>query len=701
VVLALNITLSVFAAHTKVDLLLSHDAVRPGQTILAGVRLRMEDDWHTYWRNPGASGMATSIKWTLPKGMEAGDIQWPLPEKLPDEDLTTYIYHGEAVLVVPITIGATIPTGNVTIAAEVAWLECKEQCLPGDAKVSVPIEVSQEARASSNAPLIKGALEKIPESGEHSNPTARWEGPPKDETRQLILEWKSNTPSPEDDFYPNASDGFEVAGPTERLEAPAETVRLRKAVRTLNKVWPKEVSGLAVHINGKSSAGYEVSFKIEDSTPTSGATSPALPSGSSNLPQSLWVMLLYAFVGGLILNIMPCVLPVIALKILGFVSQSRDEPAKIRKLGMLYALGVLVSFLALAVMVIAVKAAGHKAGWGMQFGNPQFLVVLTVIVTLVALNLFGLFEISPGAQVMGAAGSLASKSGAGGAFFNGVLATVLATPCTAPFLGAALGFAFAQSSSVIVLVFSAVAAGLAFPYVLLSWNPRWLKWLPKPGVWMERFKVAMGFPMLATAVWLFSLAPIHYGGKSVWLGIFLVLVGMAAWVFGQFVQRGGSRIGLGWVAALVLLGGGYVFALENQMGWRSPEPPDEGVRSASGKGMIPWETWSPEAVATARAEQRPVLVDFTAQWCLTCQANKKIAIEVPDVVAKLKAINATALLGDYTRLPPAITDELNRFGRAGVPLVLVYPKNPAAPPIVLPEVLTPGTVLDALNRANQ
>jgi len=413
-------------------------------------------------------------------------------------------------------------------------------------------------------------------------------------------------------------------------------------------------------------------------------------------------MLLYAFIGGLILNIMPCVLPVIALKILGFVGEARSEPRRVRNLGLIYALGVLVSFLALAAIVIGVKAAGHHAGWGMQFGSPVFVVCLTTLVTLVALNLFGVFEVTLGGRALDAAGGLASKHGAAGAFFNGALATTLATPCTAPFLAPALGFAFAQSASVILLVFLFVGLGLATPYVLLSCNPAWLKFLPKPGAWMEKFKIAMGFPMLATVMWLLHVAASDYGRGVFWLGIFLVIFAFAAWIFGEFVQRGRMRRGISMIIVLVLLIGGYAFALEKELDWRvaMPEPSATGSLKESANG-VDWQPWSPEAVAQARAAGHPVLVDFTADWCLTCQVNKKLAIEIPSVRAKLKELNAVALTGDYTRFPDGITAELNRYNHAGVPLVLVYPKNSDAPAIVLPQILTPGIVLNALNRAAQ
>jgi thiol:disulfide interchange protein len=308
------------------------------------------------------------------------------------------------------------------------------------------------------------------------------------------------------------------------------------------------------------------------------------------------------------------------------------------------------------------------------------------LISLGALHLFGLFEVNLGGQVMGAAGDLASKHGAMGAFFNGVLATVLATPCTAPFLSVALGFAFAQPAGITMLVFLTVGLGLAFPYVLLSFEPRWLKFLPKPGAWMERFKIAMGFPMLATALWLFSLLATHYGQRSWWLGIFLVIVALAAWVFGEFVQRGRTGRAAGAIVALALLIVGYTAVVEGKLQWRSPELADvskpTGGTHPSG---IAWQVWSPEAVASARAEGRPVLIDFTAEWCLTCNAIVKPALEDASVRRKIEQTKAIPLIGDYTRFPENISEELTKFQSAGVPLVVVYPKDPNEPPIVLPQ----------------
>ena len=689
------------AAHTQARLFLAADTARPGDTVLAGVQLRMDPRWHTYWRNPGASGMATKIDWELPKGVTPGNILWPVPAKLPDEDLTTYIYTNEVVLLVPLKLAADRPTAPCRLKAEVSWLECDVQCVPGAQTVTASLNIATETKPSKEAALIDTWQKRLPKNGAGLAARAWWPEPPNGDSRSLVLEWNSSADAAHADFFPDASEDFEVQPATERVPADAGKIRLRKLVKRLSGDWPSEVSGLLVQQSGTNRAAFEVKLPIQY-LPTPGLSSSSQPTASGILATSLWKMLLYAFLGGLILNVMPCVLPVIALKIVGFVGQAKDDPRRVRRLGLIYALGVLVSFLVLAALVIGVKAAGHKAGWGMQFGNPQFLVALTALVTLVALNLFGLFEINPGARVMDAAGTLASKHGPAGAFFNGVLATILATPCTAPFLGAALGFAFAQTAGIIILMFVVVALGLAAPYVVLSWQPAWLKFLPKPGAWMERFKVAMGFPMLATAVWLFSLIPLHYGRRALWLGLFLVVLALAAWVYGEFVQRGRTHRGLGLAATLVLLIGGYLYAVEGQLRWRSPVADTSlaGPLKESPEG-IDWQRWSPAAVAQARAQGRPVFVDFTADWCLTCQANKRIAIDIPSVRAKLKEINAVALLGDYTRLPDDITTELNRYGRAGVPLVLVYPKHASEPPLVLPEALTPSLVLSALERAAQ
>ena len=691
---------------TQARLLLSAETARPGETVMAGIELRMPPGWHTYWRNPGESGVGkpTTVEWELPPGVTAGEILWPPPERFLETEFTTYIYHGQAVLLVPLKLATDLPKGKLDLQAKVSWLECEKACVPGSAKVKASLTVGDTSTPSKDAKLIEDGKGKLPRTDPSLAVRAFWDGSATEDTRALILEWLTNETVTAPDFYPYPSDAYEILPSTEQIPADPGKIWLRKKVKKTESAWPTQIQGLLVG-NPKGprpSLAHEVKLTIEGPKGPAGAAASTTPVGSK-AKKSLTKMLGFAFLGGLILNIMPCVLPVIALKILGFVNQSREAPQEVRKLGLIYALGVLFSFLILAGLIIGVQKAGHIASWGMQFSNPQFLIVMTILIALVALNLFGVFEVNLGGAAMGAAGNLAAKEGNAGAFFNGVLATTLATPCTAPFLAPALGFAFAQPPGIIVLIFLTIGAGLAAPYVVLSWQPAWLKYLPKPGAWMEKFKVAMGFPMLATAVWLLTLSTRRLGEEGVlWMGLFLVGLGLAAWIWGEFVQRGRKRIGLSMALCLAVLIFSYAYILEGQLHWRAPA---RKISSADGKQNDPngiqWQPWSPEAVQKARSEGRPVFVDFTASWCLTCQVNKKISIEIPSVQAKLKEINAVTLLADNSDSPPEIVAELYHFDRAGVPLVLVYPKDPKAAPLVLPEVLTPQIVLDALEQARK
>lgn len=693
------------APATAVRLLVPVEAARPGETVTVGIELTMQPGWHTYWRHGGDSGGPTTVRWELPPGVTAGEIRWPAPEWYLDNGFVTFVYHGRAVLLVPLTIAADAPPGPIELRAEVAWLECEKLCLPGRGRVSGRFEIGPEHRPSAYAATVAEAEGKIPPPLPAGAARAYWDGPPAGDTRALVIVWDAPGEGGTPDFYwAGGTRDFEVKAAGEVLPSGPGRALLRRTVESLEDRWPAAVSGLLVRRDAKGLplAAREVTLAIGNTPPADLAlvTEGAEAAGGRGAPRplSLPLALFFGVIGGLILNIMPCVLPVISLKILGFVREAGNRPEVVRRLGLIYALGVWFSFLVLAGVVIAVKQATGLASWGMQFSNPVFLVALTTLVTLVALSLFGVFEITLGAGVDDATGKLARQGGPAGAFFNGVLAVILATPCTAPFLGPALGFAFTASAPVIVAVFSAVAFGLALPYLLLSWNPAWLRVVPRPGPWMGRFKTAMGFPMLGTAVWLYTLAAPHFG-KAGWLalGLFLVVLAVAAWVYGEFIQRGG-RSAAAWVVCGALLATGYFGILERQLDWRTRRAPAPAGALAE-PGGIPWQPWSPAAVEAARREGRVVFVDFTADWCLTCKVNEKFAINTPAVREKLRAVNAVALLADNTLSPPEIAAELQLHGRAGVPLVLVYPRDAAQPPLVLPEVLTPGILLDALAQA--
>ena len=675
------------AAHTRVTLLLSNIAARPGDTVTAAVRLQMDPGWHTYWKNGGDAGGPTKIGWQLPAGVTAGDIQWPVPEKYSAEGLITYVYHNEAVLLVPLTLADDLKPGPLELKADVSWLECEKLCIPGDSTVTAALDIAASSRPSKDADLIESARSKLPPDGRNLNVRAQWEKPAEANKRLLILEWNNPDKADSFDFYPDGSDTYEIAPKTESISTTPGQPKLRLTVNKFEGDWPKAVSGLLINRAGDQVRAFAATVEI-GSVPAKG--------GSSG---GLMLNLVLALLGGVILNLMPCVLPILCLKILGVVNQQGKAAATARKQSLSYAGGVLVSFWIIAALVVL----GRLATWGEQFQDARFVVIITVLMTIVALNLFGVFEfILPGGALTSAA-ELSAREGVGGAFFNGVLAVVLGASCVAPLMAGAIGWAISQSPTVIVLTFTAIGAGLALPYVLLTFFPSLQRWLPRPGAWMEKFKMAMGFPMLATAAWLFSLVPDHYGRSGVlWVGMFLVLLAAAAWIFGEFIQRGSRGRLPAYVCALGCLGLGYGYGLEHKLDWRHPDYTAlAGTSSTITEGGIEWQPWSAEAVTQARAAGRPVLVDFTANWCLTCQANKASSIEIDSVRQKLKEINAVALLGDFTRKDPAIRDELKRFERAGVPLVLVYPRDAAAPPEILPALLTPGIMLEALEKAGK
>jgi thiol:disulfide interchange protein len=692
-------------AQTKVKLLLSHEIAKPGDTVTAAIELSSAPNWHTYWRNPGDAGLATTIEWELPPGITAGPIEWPVPHKMTLQSVGAYVYEGTEYLLIPLTIGADAKAGTFDLKAALSWLECEKVCIPQDGAVTNQLSIGNQSKPSAAASIIDKARERLPKKTSPFKVTASWAAGTNATNRTLIVEWPSDA-APKLDFYPYEAEGYTIETATQVQHADGK-VRIKKTVSLPDAAakWPQSIAGLVLtDATAKEPIGYEVKLapaELKASTSTAGAIQR--DANPSAVAPSILAVLGIAFLGGLILNIMPCVLPVIALKILSFVNQSGAEPKRARQLGLIYAVGVLASFAVLAGFLITVRAAGNIASWGMQFQNPIFLVVMITIVTLIALNLFGVFEVTLGGKAMGTASELASREGASGAFFNGVLATVLGTSCTAPFLAFAIGYALGQPALVILLVFLMMGLGLAFPYVVLTWNPKLLRLLPKPGVWMERFKFAMGFPMLATAVWLYSVAiEAHFGAQgALWLAMYLVIIALVAWIFGAFIQRAASRRGL----ALVIATGALVFAvgfvLEKELNWRNPDYTKLGNAITASAEDVNWQKWSHEAVAKAQAEGRPILVDFTASWCPICQVNKKTSIEIESVEKKLKEINGIAMIGDFTRKDPVIAEELKKFERYAVPLVLVYSADASEPPRVLPPTLTPGIVLEALDWAGK
>lgn len=690
-------------AQTRATLLIENLLATTNSTVLAAVQLEMPVDWHTYWSNPSdgdVGGLATTVQWELPPGITAGPIRWPVPHKLNEQDGHVYAYEGRMALIVPLTIASNAPAGLATLNARVAWLECKLECVKGSADVSTTLQIGAATVPSADAERIAQYQKRLPEPQRFPIQFQWITGKdPKISSIQLSF----SAPDGVWDFYPDSTPDITFEKSTEGRPSSEGRVLVSKDAKSSTGTWPDQISGLLIKNGpgGHAARAYEVRGQT-----STGKVLERVTDIMPELAPSFFKLLFFAFLGGLILNIMPCVLPVIALKILSFVRQGQESPARVRKLGLMYGAGVLASFAALAGIMIGLSLANRSVHQGVLFQSSTFLVLMAILVVLISLNLFGVFEVALDTSKLDGASTIARQEGYSGAFFNGVLATALATPCSAPFLSLSLGFALqpGQKPAVTLLMYLMAGFGLALPYVVLCFQPRWLKLLPKPGAWMVRFKVLMGFPMLGTAVWLFLLSSNHYDKDSMlWLGLFMVVIALAAWMFGEFVQRGATlrKLSGGVVAALVV--GAYAWMLESEADWRHPPSrtsSQSATRRVSGKHKIAWEVWSPEAIQEARAAGRPVFVDFTADYCTTCQGNTRLAIEVPAVMKKLQTIGAVTLMGDFTLDDPMIAAELRTYKRSGVPLVLVYSVNSDEPPKVLPELLTEKVVLAALEWAS-
>jgi thiol:disulfide interchange protein len=424
--------------------------------------------------------------------------------------------------------------------------------------------------------------------------------------------------------------------------------------------------------------------------------------GSAEHSQGFLVYVAFAFIGGFILNFMPCVLPVIAIKVLSLFEHAQQDAFKVRQLGLVFAAGIVSSFMVLAGIMIAIQAAGQKVGWGFQFQHPAFVIFMSVVVLLFALSLFGLFyvQVTVGQDKID---QLACKEGVTGTFFKGVLATVLSTPCTAPFLGSALGFAVSQPWWTILTIFFVIGLGMSLPYLLLTANPDWLKYMPKPGVWMEKFKESLGFVLLATVVWLLYVLGSQVGVEGVvWTGFFLVAVAFAAWIVSRFTDLTSTQTQKVkvWSVALFVVGLAYYYCIAIRPGLGAAMQGGEAASTKeSSEGPIAWERFSPDALNKHLTDGKTVFLDFTAQWCLTCKVNEQTVILSRPVVQKLKALNAVTIKADWTRQDPQITQMLNKFNRSGVPLYVIFPGKDPTRPILLPEVITPELVVQKLDEA--
>jgi len=672
------------------SLVSSEAAVQPGKPFVAALRLVHETGWHTYWVNPG-TGLATALKWKLPPGWKAGEIHWPVPLVIADREgnVTGNGYTGDLLLPVTLTPPADAPIGPVTLTVDAEWLMCQNVCVPGNATVSDTLTI---AAAEQSDPQWHDRIAAVDARLPRSD--ASWSFAAQREAKSIrlhVIPGPGAIPVPEKLHFfstdgviaydgaqstqPDPQGGVDLVLPISP-DGPADATGLH-GVLAATPGWRPDGSlpGLAVDTNWAPGVERDLRARLADPN-----AQPARPEVALHPETSLLGTLLLAFVGGLILNLMPCVFPVLGIKILGFVNQAGTDRKKVVTHGLSFTAGVFLSFWALAGVLAVLRHGGAQLGWGFQLQSPVFVFGLTAGLLVFALNLSGVFEFGLSATSIG--GSLQTKSGYTGSFFTGVLATVVATPCSAPFLAPALGAALTLSVGASFAVFSAIALGLSTPYLLLSAFPAAIKLLPRPGAWMETFKQFMAFPLYATVgglLWVLAGQVPEQGYLNVLLG--LVVIALAVWVYGRFggPMASPGRRRFGSLGGLVLLAAGAWVA------WPRAQQPED----------IVWEKWSPAEVAKLHDEGRIVYVDFTARWCATCQANKKLVFHSADVLRTFHDKHIATLRGDWTNQDPAITAELAKYHRSAVPFNQVWVPG-RSDPIILSELLRPGDVLKAV-----
>jgi len=646
--------------HAKATLIVDSSSIKPGKEFLLGVSFEIEPGWHIYYKEAGEAGMPTSVKWKLPPGFTAGELLWEKPHKFVDAGITTYGYSDKTLIAAKVTAPADLPVGKpVSLTADLQWLTCKEICLPGKGTISASVPVADSEPDKANAKAFS---------------TVGWTG--------------------------------KVSSLTD--DAHGQTTPIATTGSTPPTAGPGSTGGEATTSTAITGSTESATSSTETTSSEPGSTDAVLDEifgkvGEEKPAESVWYYLGFALVGGLILNVMPCVLPVIAIKVMSFIEQADEEPGRVRLLGLTFSAGILSSFMVLAAIVLGVRAAGQSVGWGFQFQYPGFVIVMSTIVLLFSLSLFGLFYVSFSAGQDGL-DKLASKEGFVGTFFKGVLATTLSTPCTAPFLGTALGFAFAQPEWVVLGIFFMSGLGMALPYLIFTAFPNLMKFCPKPGVWMEKFKESLGFVLMATVVWLLFVLGQQVGPEGqMWATYFLLTIALASWIISRYTDLTSTqerKIKVWSVAALLTIAGGYFFIFNQP----SIALSLSGVNSktkveTAGEEGTDWTPFTITALKDAVAAKKTIFLDFTADWCLTCKSNEKLFLNTPEVKKKFQDLKVETMKADWTTQDPDITKILNRFGRSGVPLYVVIPAERPKEKIVLPEVINTSLVIEALDKA--
>lgn len=729
-------TLEDLSPHSAARLIAETRSVRPGEPFTVGLLLTLDPEWHSYWKNPGDSGEPTSITWRLPAGFAAGPIQWPVPERIPFPPLVSYGYFDEVLLPVEITPPASlVPGDTVRLAGRATWLVCIEDCFPAEAELALalpvrnappepdPAAAQRFAEARARMPFVD------PRWSVEARATAEWIGlraaPPAGFPTEGVAELLFL--AAESDVLDHAAEqrwGFEDGAFSVRLARSGFSTGVPDTLRGVLVLTGRGDAGAPAPTAAARRHALELAAPVEAASPEGaaeraariaaegeGGTGAGSRAGAAST-LGLGLALLFAFLGGLILNLMPCVFPVLGLKVLGFVAHADGDRRGAALQGAAFAAGVLASFWVLGAVLLVLRAAGEGVGWGFQLQSPLFVGTMALLFFLLALVLLGVVEVGVGLTRLGSVGTAKLASGtrtdseyeklasryrtAGrhtvGSFGAGVLATVVATPCTAPFMGAALGWALVRPAAETMLVFTALGAGMAAPYVALSLAPGLVERLPRAGRWMETLKQALAFPLLATVVWLAWVFGLQTGvdGLTGLLAALLAL-GLGAWIAGRWGGPGaspGRRHAARVAAVAVGIAAGFLLV-------RAAESGPGATERANAAEAADWLPWSPVAEAEARAKGEPLLLDFTAAWCLSCQVNERVVLNTAEVRQAFARHGVTLMKADWTRRDPAVTDALAALGRSSVPVYALYPRG-GGDPVLLPSVLTKEIVLDAL-----
>lgn len=650
--------------HAKVELISEYKQVKKGETFWIGIKFNLIPHWHIYWKNPGDSGQAVNVSLTLPDEYTKQEMKWPTPNRIPYGFAINYGYENQVIFPIPIT--AKDLSSQTTLKAKINWLVCKKACVPENASLefNLPKVGDKNIVNVENQKLIQETISKLPMPLSENPEISFVDG----KIKLLIKEnWAKQ--SIKDLWF--ASDEWGIVAASEKQSYTFTKNGIELAV-TPGDLFSKDkkVSGVIV-----------LEEKINDGVIKRGFSTTKPQSTSTTPPLTLLVAIASAFLGGIILNLMPCVLPVLTIKVLSFVKEAKSSKKILTLHGLSFTLGVILSFLALAGILLALRAGGEALGWGFQLQSPLFVTVLALLMLLIGLNLSGVFEVGQGLQHLGQ--NKHTKTSFLSSFASGVLAVNIASPCTAPFMGVALGYAITQSVSITLLVFFALGVGFALPVLLFSLFPSWLKILPKPGNWMINLRQIFAFPMYATVAWLVWV--VAQQTSSMGLAIVftaIVLIGFASWAYGkaQFAQIN-PKFGKSLAFIVLLLALGILSFIE--------------AKPSNTQNDDSYKPWSKEQVSKSLGQNKPVFVNFTASWCITCKVNERIAIKTKAVEEAFKLHKIDYLKGDWTNQDSKITKELEKYGRSGVPLYLLFIPGQSEPKI-LPQVLTEGIILQEL-----